>query len=57
MTGIGLALVAARDRFDRIQAEGGVARVRQAVPLAAAVIVLGLGVVLTAQALGGIVRL
>ena len=57
MTGIGLALVAARDRFDRIQAEGGVARVRQAVPLAAAVVVLGFGVVLTAQALGGIVNL
>jgi nickel/cobalt transporter (NicO) family protein len=57
MTGIGLALVAARDRFDRIQAEAGVARVRQAVPLAAAVVVLGLGVVLTAQALGGIVNL
>lgn len=56
MTGIGLALVAARDRFDRIQAEGGVARVRQAVPLGAAVVVLGFGVVLTAQALSGIVN-
>ncbi len=56
MTGIGLVLVAARDRFDRIQADGGVARVRQAVPLAAAVVVLGFGVVLTAQALSGIVN-
>jgi ABC-type nickel/cobalt efflux system permease component RcnA len=51
MSGVGLALVAARDRFDRIQADGGVARIREAVPLAAAVVVLGLGVVLTAQAI------
>jgi nickel/cobalt transporter (NicO) family protein len=56
MTGIGLALVAARDRFDRVQAGGGVARLRQAVPLVAAVVVLGFGVVLTAQALSGIVN-
>jgi nickel/cobalt exporter len=56
MSGIGLALVAARDRFDRMQAGGGVARLRQAVPLVAAVVVLGFGVVLTAQALSGIVN-
>ena len=56
MTGIGLALVAARDRFDRIQADGGLARLQRAVPLVAAVVVLGFGVVLTAQALRGIVN-
>lgn len=52
MSGIGLALVAARDRFDRVQTGDAVERVRAAVPLAAAVIVLAFGVVLTAQALG-----
>jgi hypothetical protein len=51
MSGIGLALVAARDRFDRIQGHGSVARIRETVPLAAAVIVLAFGVVLTAQTL------
>jgi nickel/cobalt transporter (NicO) family protein len=51
MSGVGLALVAARDRFDRIQVDGGMARLREAVPLAAAVVVLGFGVVLTAQAI------
>jgi nickel/cobalt transporter (NicO) family protein len=52
MGGIGLALVAARDRFDRVQAGDAVERVRAAVPLVAAVVVLAFGVVLTAQALG-----
>ncbi len=51
MSGVGLALVAARDRFDRIQVDGGLARIREAVPLAAAVVVFGFGVVLTAQAI------
>ncbi len=51
MTGIGLALVAARDRFDRMPGGGGLDRVREAVPLAAAVVVLGFGLYLTAQAL------
>ncbi len=51
MSGVGLALVAARDRFDRIQVDGGLARLRDTVPLAAAVVVLGFGVVLTAQAI------
>ena len=51
MSGVGLALVAARDRFDRIQVDGGLARIREAVPLVAAVVVLGFGVVLTAQAI------
>lgn len=51
MSGVGLALVAARERFDRTEVDGGVARMREAVPLAAAVVVLGFGVVLTAQAI------
>ncbi len=54
MSGIGLILVTARDRFDRVQAGAGLARVRDAVPLAAAVVVLGFGVVLTAQALSAV---
>ena len=54
MSGIGLALVLARDRVDRMQQGYGMARIREAVPLAAAVVVLGLGVVLTAQALSAI---
>jgi nickel/cobalt transporter (NicO) family protein len=51
MAGVGLALVAARDRFERVQAVGGLGRVREAVPLVASVVVLGFGVFLTAQAL------
>lgn len=51
MTGIGLALVAARDRFDRMPGGGGLDRIREAVPLVAAVVVLGFGLYLTAQAL------
>lgn len=51
MSGIGLLLVTARDRVDRLQTGAGLARIREAVPLAASVVVLGLGVVLTAQAL------
>jgi ABC-type nickel/cobalt efflux system permease component RcnA len=52
MGGIGLALVAARDRFDRMPGGGGLGRVRETVPLVAAVLVLGFGIYLTVQALG-----
>jgi nickel/cobalt exporter len=52
MSGIGLALVAARDRFDRMPGGGGLGRVRETVPLVAAVVVLGFGIYLTVQALG-----
>ena len=52
MSGIGLALVAARDRFDRMPGGGGLATVREAVPLVAAFVVLGFGLYLTAQAIG-----
>ena len=51
MSGIGLLLVTARDRVDRVQAGMGLARIRDAVPLAASVVVLAFGIVLTAQAL------
>jgi ABC-type nickel/cobalt efflux system permease component RcnA len=54
MSGIGLVLVTARDRVDRVQAGTGLARVREAVPLLASVVVLGFGVVLTAQALSAV---
>ena len=54
MSGIGLVLVTARDRVDRAQAGASMARVRNAVPLVASVVVLGFGVVLTGQALSAI---
>jgi len=53
MTGIGLVMVFARGRLDRLPGGGGLGRVRDAVPLVAAVLVFGFGVYLTAQALGG----
>ncbi len=51
MGGIGLVLVLARDRVDRLPAGGSVTRLREAVPLVASVVVLGFGLILTAQAL------
>jgi hypothetical protein len=54
MAGIGLALVAARDRVDNVQTGGSVTRLREYVPLAAAVVVLGFGALLTVQALTAI---
>jgi ABC-type nickel/cobalt efflux system permease component RcnA len=54
MSGIGLLLVTARGRVDRVQAGAGLARIREAVPLAASVVVLGFGIVLTAQALAAV---
>ena len=50
MSSVGLVLVTARDRVDRVQAGIGVGRLREAIPLVAAVVVLGFGVVLTGQA-------
>ena len=50
MSGVGLVLVTARDRVDRVQAGIGLGRFREAIPLVAAVVVLGFGVVLTGQA-------
>ena len=53
MGGIGFALVAARDRVERVELGTGLARLRDTVPLLASVIVLSFGLFLTAQALGG----
>jgi nickel/cobalt transporter (NicO) family protein len=53
MAGIGLVTVLARDRLDRLPAVGGLARIRAAVPLVAAVLVFGFGLYLTAQAISG----
>lgn len=50
MSGVGLVLVTARDRVDRVQAGIGFGRLREAIPLVASVVVLGFGVVLTGQA-------
>lgn len=57
MTGIGLALVFARTRLDRMSTGAGLTRVREMVPLAAAVLVFGFGIYLTVQAIGGTVTL
>lgn len=52
MAGIGLAIVAARGRLDRMPAGSGLGRVREAVALVAALLVFGFGIYLTAQAVG-----
>ena len=52
--GIGLVLVLARERLDRLPGSPVLDRVRAAVPLLAAAVVFGFGVVLTAQALRGV---
>jgi ABC-type nickel/cobalt efflux system permease component RcnA len=52
MAGIGLAMVFARARLDRLPTGTGFGRVREFVPLAAAVLVFGLGLYLTVQAIG-----
>ena len=52
MAGIGLAIVAARDRLDRMPSGRGLDRVREAVPLVAALLVFGFGIYLTVQAVG-----
>jgi ABC-type nickel/cobalt efflux system permease component RcnA len=53
MSGIGLVLVAARDRVDGASIGGRLTTARELVPLVASVVVLGFGVYLTAQALVG----
>ena len=52
MSGIGLVLVAARDRFERLPVGRRLDRVRDAVPLVAALLVFAFGVYLSVQALG-----
>ena len=53
MSGIGLALVLARGRLDRFDGSTILGRLSGYVPLAAACIVLALGLYLTVQAVGG----
>ncbi len=53
MGGIGLGLVLARGRLDRLDAGSPMGRAGSYVPLAAACLVLALGVWLTVQAVGG----
>ena len=57
MSGIGLAMVFARERLDRLPGGAGLDRLRGIMPLAAAVLVFGFGLYLTAQALGGTIAL
>ena len=51
MGSVGLVMVLARSRLDRLPAGGGLGRLREAVPLVAAVLVFGFGLYLTVQAL------
>jgi len=53
MSGIGLALVLARGRLDRFDGSTTLGRLSGYVPLAAACVVLALGLYLTVQAVGG----
>jgi nickel/cobalt transporter (NicO) family protein len=53
MGGIGLALVLARGRLDRVESTSALGRLSSAVPLVASVLVFGLGVYLTIQAVAG----
>jgi len=52
MSGIGLLMVAARTRLDRLPAGKRFGRIRETVPLIAAVLVFAFGLLLTAQAIG-----
>ncbi len=53
MAGIGLALVLARGRLDDVDAASPLGRASGFVPLVASVLVFGLGLYLTVQAVGG----
>ena len=53
MTGVGLAMIVARGRLDRMPRASSLGRLAVAAPLLASVAVLGLGLVLTWQALAG----
>ena len=53
MGGIGVALVLARGRVDRMPASSALGRASGFIPLGAAVLVFSLGLYLTAQAVGG----
>jgi nickel/cobalt exporter len=53
MTGVGLAMVFARTRLDRLPSGSGLGRLARHTPLVAAVVVLAFGLYLTAQAIVG----
>jgi len=53
MSGVGLAMVFARTRLDRLPSGSGLGRLARHAPLVAAVVVLAFGLYLTAQAIGG----
>ena len=53
MTGVGLALILARGRIDGLATDSPFGRLRAWLPLAAACLVLGIGLYLTLQAVAG----
>jgi nickel/cobalt transporter (NicO) family protein len=53
MTGVGLAMVFARTRLDRLPSGSTLGRLARHAPLVAAVVVLAFGLYLTVQAIGG----
>ncbi len=54
MAGVGLAVVTARGRLERMPADRGLGRMREVVPLVAALLVFGFGLYLSAQAVGAV---
>ena len=53
MSGVGLTIVLARGRLDRVPSSSGVGRAARQLPLVAAVVVLSFGVYLSVQAIAG----
>ena len=53
MSGIGLALVVARGRLDRVDSASTLGSVSRYLPLVASFLVFGLGIYLTFQAVAG----
>jgi ABC-type nickel/cobalt efflux system permease component RcnA len=53
MTGVGIVMIVARTRLDRMPSRSSLGRLATAAPLLASVAVFGLGIVLTVQAIAG----
>ena len=53
MTGVGLAMIVARTRLDRMPSRSSLGRLAAVAPLVASIAVLGLGLILTWQAVAG----
>ena len=53
MSGVGLAMVLARERLDRLPTGSGIGRFARHAPLVAAIVVFAFGAYLTVQAIGG----